>query len=66
MPQTRTTTPRPHDLPSEATEHAMRVHEAAAKLAEDAGFSKDAQAHRELAVRMRRGRRGVVEAGRPG
>ena len=63
MPQTRRT-PAPAPVPDDAAEQAVRAHEAAARLAEQAGFLNDARAHRELVAHMRRAGLRVLDGGR--
>ena len=53
MPQTRPATPLT-PVPADAAEQALRAHESAARVAEQAGFLKDARGHRELVVQLRR------------
>lgn len=48
-------------LPTEAAGGAVRLHEAAARLAEQAGLRKQALAHRELAAKLRPASFRVVE-----
>ncbi len=52
-------------LPGDATEDAVRVHEAAARLADRSGLFRQALAHRELAARIRNGRARNADEGGP-
>ena len=63
MPKTRHMTALAA-VPGDAAEQAVRAHESAARLAEQAGFLKDARAHRELVVQVRRAGLRVRDGGR--